>query len=72
MTDAQDILSGRLAQAQGILSSLLSDEQHDNLASRDLNNALWAIDTLLEQAIEAFREMSHQRKPAVPAPDKAA
>ena len=63
MTDAQDILSGRLAQAKGILNSLLIDEQHHNLASRELNNTLWAIDTLIEQAKDAFQEMSQQSKP---------
>ena len=66
MTDAQDILSGRLAQAQGILNSLLIDEQHASLAPRVLNDTLWAIDTLIEQAAEAFQEMSQQRKPAAP------
>ena len=63
MTDAQDILSGRLAQAQGILNSLLIDEQHANMVSRELNNTLWAIGTLLEQATDAFQEMSQQSKP---------
>ena len=64
--DAQDILSGRLAQAQGILSSLLIDEQHANMVSQDLNNTLWAIDTLLEQAQDAFQEMCQQSKPDAP------
>jgi len=63
MTDAQDILSGRLAQAHGILSSLLIDEQHANMVSLDLNNTLWAIDTLLDQAAGALKEMPYVSKP---------
>ena len=66
MTDAQDILSGRLAQAQGILSSLLIDEQHDNMVSRELNNTLWAIDTLLDQAAGVLKEMPYVSKPQAP------
>ena len=66
-TDAQDILSGRLAQAQGILSSLLIDEQHNNMVSQDLNNTLWAIDTLLDQAAGALKEMPYVSKPDAPA-----
>ena len=66
MTDAQDILSGRLAQAQGILSSLLIDEQHNNMVSQDLNNTLWAIDTLLDQAAGALKEMPYVSKPDAP------
>ena len=64
--DAQDILSGRLAQAQGILSSLLIDEQHANMVSQDLNNTLWAIDTLLDQAAGALKEMPYVSKPDAP------
>ena len=66
MTDAQDILSGRLGQARGILSSLLIDEQHNNMVSHDLNNTLWAIDTLLDQAAGALKEMPYVSKPDAP------
>ena len=66
MTDAQDILSGRLGQARGILSSLLIDEQYNNMVSLDLDNTLWAIDTLLDQAAEALKEMPYVGKPQGP------
>ena len=53
--DARSTLECRLAQCKGI-ASMVADahEQEDDGGTRD---AMWALQTLLEQAEDAFRQM---------------
>ena len=52
--DTQDKLSAQINQARGVLAALLADTSDlgrgSNLSTEMQNNALWAVDSLLEQA----------------------
>ena len=54
--DTQDKLSAQINQARGVLAALLADtrdlKRGSNLSTEMQNNALWAVDSLLEQAQE--------------------
>jgi hypothetical protein len=51
--DTQDKLSAQINQARGVLAALLADtcdlKRGSNLSTEMQNNALWAVDSLLEQ-----------------------
>jgi len=57
--DTQDKLSAQINQARGVLAALLADtcdlKRGSNLSTEMQNNALWAVDSLLERSEEMLR-----------------
>jgi len=58
-TNTQDALGAHLNQARGVLAALLADTSDlgrgSNLSTEMQNNALWAVDSLLERSEEMLR-----------------
>jgi len=57
--NTQDKLGAHLNQARGVLAALLADTSDlgrgSNLSTEMQNNALWAVDSLLERSEEMLR-----------------
>ena len=63
MTDAQDTLKNRLEHAQCLVDTFLTAEIHERIPQRLMDGLLFSLQELLEQAKDAFEEMSQQSKP---------
>jgi hypothetical protein len=64
--DTQDKLSAQINQARGVLAALLADtcdlKRGSNLSTEMQNNALWVVDSLLEQAQKGIDQSTASEK----------
>lgn len=67
MSDAQDTLENRLEQIHCLVTALLlAEESSEHISARVLSGAFWSVQEFVEQARDAFREMTSERKPDAP------
>ena len=67
MTEAQDTVGERLNQAFALIVALqVAEDTDERLVPKILQGSLYSVQTLLEQAQGAFKEVCHQATPGQP------
>lgn len=60
--DYQDALSERLSKASSVVHCLLADDHWEHLNDVAVSNALWTVETLLEEA-QAMSNAAWENRP---------